>query len=281
MTHPFRLPSRRRRALAGILALGCAVALTGCVELSAAEQPPRDALTTTTFAPTLAAAQKGMRSVHLELRAAAGKTRITITADVAKTAHGTALRESFAGTGLPTMDLVRLGTTSYLKAGKLTHGGWQKVDLGDKTSAVGKALDGTDPTDGLDPATMTAELKDAISFVQPSGSPKVVDGERTIPYIVVVNTAKALELSGPLAELTDAVPAQLSYDWWIGDDGLPRRYTVVADGISQDVRFSKWNDDITITDPTRRTVALVPGPASAGAQPSVARPRAADGRLRG
>lgn len=247
------MTAHRRPLLTVAVLAASALALTGCARMPAldfptVQQKPAHPLTAKTFLPTIGQAEGRARSFHEVLQAQSGKKSETIQADVAIAAAGLELKETIAESGQPEVDAVLVGGKLYVRTAKLDHGAWASVDL----NALGKELGASAASLGISASTpeqSTELLKKAIAYVQPSGQPVVVDGVEATPYVVAIDTAAAPEFLGPLALVAGQLPAQLDYDWWVGADGLPRRYTVLADGLSEDVRYTGWNQPVTITAP--------------------------------
>lgn len=263
MTRP---PFRRApiRAVA-VLALTVGLTLTGCSAFSIAPQRPAHPLTATSFPATVKAAERNVRSVHEHIVTEAGKQTSTVDADVALDAQGQpSVHETITTTGQPKTEVIYAGGVFYVKAGKTTNNTWLTVDPKDPSNPLGAAAASLQSSiTQTDPIRAAAAQKAAIAYVQLSGRPVTLDGERTTPYVVGVNTAAVVGQLGALGQaLAKTLPPRIEYDWWIGDDGLPRRYTLVVTGMNQDARFTDWNKPVHITAPTPGTTSAA---ASTGA----------------
>jgi hypothetical protein len=251
-------PTRIRPAALATLALAVAsLTLAGCSGLYILPQRPARPLTATSFPTTIQAAEKNVRSVHEHIVTQTGKKTSTIDADVVVNPQNQpSVRETISSTGQPKTEVIYVGGVFYVNAGATTHNTWLTIDPKDPSNPLGSAAAELLPSiTQADPSQSASLQKTAIAYVQVSGNPVTLDQEHTTPYMVAINTTAALGQLGTLGQaIANSLPAQLDYDWWIGDDGLPRRYTVVVTGMNQDALFTDWNKPIHITAPGPGTV---------------------------
>jgi len=257
----------RRLAIAAVLAAS-ALALTGC-SMPAALTPDAarssvHELTAKDFAATLAAAQKNARTFHESLQASSGKTTLSIRADVSEGAPGFAMRETVQVTGKPQTEVIVSSGKVWARSAKLTGGAWAASSLSQVAASLGLAPAALGTTGQAPAAAAFRAQAGAVAYTQTSGSQVQVDGVWAAPYVVAIDTAAADAFVAPLAAVAGTLPEQLDYDWWIGQDDLPRRYTVITGAASEDVTFTGWNQQIRIVTPapavTTAAVYLTPAP---------------------
>ncbi|BDO43659.1 hypothetical protein [Cellulomonas sp. NTE-D12] len=213
-------------------------------------------LTTATFAQAMQAAAAKATSCTFTLQVATNGQ--TITADGAlrvlpdKTSE-MAMKMTASSTGA--IDLRVVAGTWYISGGELTGGKFVKGDPKDpKGPFAGMAgvFDSVNPNQGM------AAFQDAIVSVTPVGGTEQVGGVPTQAYDVVVDTTKlsAAVRSQQFDEQT-ALPAQITYRYWFGADGLVRKMTSDVQGEQQVMTFSGWGQPVDIQAPPASQVVTL------------------------
>ncbi len=135
---------------------------------------------------------------------------------------------------------------------KIPGGKYYRTDLADSPLGGGS-------TGALDPRALLDTFEKAIIEASYLGS-EDVDGEDLEHYRIVLDGAAMQEASGE-AELPDAaVPAELTFDAYFGDDLLRRvLLDLGAQGGTVDVRYDDWGTDVKIVAPPASQVQQLPG----------------------
>jgi hypothetical protein len=111
----------------------------------------------------------------------------------------------------------------YLNMGPLTGGLFLKADPKDPTNELAAGFA------GFEDDILGAEFKgmeDAITSVTATGEPEEIDGVQTQAYDVVIDTTKiAADVAEGLVTdgALDALPATLTYTYWVDADDVPRK----------------------------------------------------------
>lgn len=213
-------------------------------------------LTTATFAQAMQAAAAKATSCTFTLQVATNGQ--TITADGAlrvlpdKTSE-MAMKMTTSGTG--SIDLRVVAGTWYISGGELTGGKFVK---GDPKDPKGPFAGMTGVFDSVNPNQGMSAFQDAIVSVTPAGGTEQVDGVPTQAYDVVVDTTKlsAAVRSEQFDEKT-ALPAQITYRYWFGADGLVRKMAADVQGEQQVMTFSGWGQPVDIQAPPANQVVTL------------------------
>lgn len=214
-------------------------------------------LTAATFVQAMNAAAAKATSCTFTLEAT-DQSSGTITANGATrvTAGGTnemAMKLTVPGQG--EMELRVVGGVWYMSAGQLTGGKFVK---GDPKDANGPFAGMTGIFDSVNPNHGMAADQDAVVAVTPAGGTEQVDGVPTQAYDVVVDTSK-LTAAARAEQFDDKtpLPAQVTYRFWFGADGLVRKMVVDVQGEHQVMTFSGWGQPVDIHAPPANQVVTL------------------------
>lgn len=208
------------------------------------------ALSSDNFVSTIIQAQADAETSHIELTvdSAGQKVEAAGDIDVDEDPGDTEMAVKMTLPGIGEADLRLVDQVLYLNLGPLSENKFAKVDLNDPSNPLGKSFDGL--VDRLDPSKTLKDLEGAIKSVQKGGSPQEIDGVKTQPYDVVVDTTKAKDLAGAeAAGSTGQIPEEPTFKFWVGEDNLPRKLTSQVGGADIEATFTKWGDDVEIEAP--------------------------------
>lgn len=151
------------------------------------------------------------------------------------------------------MELRMVGGKLYMNMGELTGDKFYAIDPNDVddplASSFGSSLDQMSVAESME------SIKDAIVSVEKAGEPESIDGVDAQPYEVVVDTTKITGAAGEQFQQAEeagaTLPATISYVYFVGPDGLPRKMTMDLEGSTTDMTFSDWGEDVTIEAPAK------------------------------
>lgn len=241
----------------------CAVAVAGCGADSADpvagdESSSADvagALGEDEFIARVSDAERTAGSVALDVRVgdpeASDQMRMA-----GRMRHGTrpsdiAMDLTVSGAAFPDpLSVIVIDETMYLRMGAATGEKYVAYDLDDPSSSMGDLLGGVQ----LDPTAQVRGFSGAIEAFEADGLQRL-DRVDTTRYRVTVNTAKLLE---NLDTTSDAVfgvgvepPDQVTYEFWVGADRLPRRISFTIAGVVTRMDLTAWGEPMEIRPPTR------------------------------
>lgn len=239
-----------RRLVLGSLAAALAAGLTGCATPG---DTTRAAVTVENFAEIVAAGQADLDPVSCTFSMTSTVARVTLTGSGAMQmqADGTpamTMTMTVPDAGEAEMRLV--GGLIYMNMGELTGGKWVALDPADATIGMPELPE-------IDPARDVADLAPALVSVTEVGAPESLDGVEVRQYKVVVDLAKVTgtmreQLDKSLATLRDAgaeVPTELTYHYWLGADGLPRKMSVDVADTQTEMTFADWGKPVEVLAP--------------------------------
>jgi hypothetical protein len=151
------------------------------------------------------------------------------------------------------LSVIVVDEVMYLEMGGLTDDKYVRYDLRDATSPMGDLLTGVQ----LDPTAQLRGFRGAIEDFDVDGT-EHLDGVDTAHYRVTVDTDTLLDnLGTPSDELFGAgvePPDQLTYDFWVGADRLPRRISVTIADVTTRMDMRAWGQPIDIKAPAPRQI---------------------------
>lgn len=156
---------------------------------------------------------------------------------------------SVSGAAFPDpLSVIVIEGAMYLQMGLATGDKYVKYDLDDPTSSMGDLLGSVQ----LDPTAQVRGFSGAIEGFEADGRQRL-DRVDTTRYRVTVDTTKLLE---NLETTPDAVfgvgvepPDQLTYEFWVGADRLPRRISFSISGVVTRMDLSAWGEPMDIRAP--------------------------------
>jgi hypothetical protein len=205
------------------------------------------------FIETVSRAERDARSVAMDMRIGgpgveqmhlAGRVHQgTSTSDIA-------MELEVSGSVFPSpLSVIVVDEVMYLEMGGLTGGKYVKYDLRDANSSMGDLLTGVQ----LNPTAQLRGFRGAIEDFDVDGTERL-DGVDTAHYRVTVETAALLDnLDTSSDQLFGAgvePPEQLTYDFWVGPDRLPRRISVTMADLTTQMDMRAWGEPIDIKAPS-------------------------------
>jgi len=150
--------------------------------------------------------------------------------------------------GFGTMDMRLVDGVVYMSLGEQTDGRFVTIDLATDPMGQEFAL----MLEQLDPAAQMAAAKEAVLEYRQEGEPETIDGVEATPYVLVLDTAAVMELSGAPTEDLEGVelPETLEYTMFVGPDDLPRRTVTDVMGVQMTMDFSGYGEDVVIEAPS-------------------------------
>jgi hypothetical protein len=193
---------------------------------------------------TLAAIEAG--SVTMTMSTTTQGVTMDMTADVVFTDSSQNMRATADMDGT-SFDMLVVDGVIYMSMGELTGGKYIAIDPNDATDPMASSFSGI--TDQLDPTSSIKALDGAIVSIEKSGEPEEIDGVQAQPYTVVVDTTK---MNNPAAaDLPEGtLPAEISYEYWVGPDDLMRKVVMDAAGTSIEMLMTGWGEPLEIVAPT-------------------------------
>jgi hypothetical protein len=208
-------------------------------------------LTRTTFFQALTDAQQKAGSAHAKMSIGAAGQTIKAEGDMKVGAsfadNAVSMTMDMGQTGLDQLKMVLVDGKFYLNFGKMTDGKYAKIDLKDKDNPLNKQFGQL--LDQMDPSTAFKQYQAALKSFDKKGSPVEIDGVKTQPYRLVLDTSKLEVFKSLPAEAAKSVPSTLSYVMYVGHDNLLRRVTYDVAGSKSQVDYSQWGEPVDIKAP--------------------------------
>jgi hypothetical protein len=255
-----------KRLSSAVVAVACAAALSGC---GGGTGGGTATLTREAFAAQVSAATADMTSVHLNGVVSVRGMVVNVKGDIA--VNGRNIRDLVArfdvrsllprgsATLLVTDGVAYLKTTGFPMATK-SGKPWLATDLTDPANRVAGVYHTV--MSKLSPTNMAKAFR-ATSQLRRVG-PATVSGIDTTHYVVTVDTAKALRLLGiddVLASHAGAarksLPKTFDYDIWIDGSQRPVRVKATHGGVSADLIFTSWGEQVSVQAPPASRVSKV------------------------
>lgn len=232
---------------AAVLSLGL---LAGCSDAKKAGGDSSDAvkaaaLTQDTFASTIGDAMIDSGSVHLEMSGTISGQELSAEGDqaIGKTADDTRLALKLQVLGMDA-ELRLLDQVLYFDLGALTQGKFAKIDLTDTSNPLVAQFGGL--TGQADIAAQFESLEGAITGFEKAGEPETIDGVKTQPYVVTLDTTKLADAQN---QDKAQIPESFTSTFFVGPDNLPRRMVVDVQGQALTFDLSKWGESVSIKKP--------------------------------
>lgn len=210
--------------------------------------PEVEALTVENIAARLDASQQAVTSYDLTLTASgAVAMEATGSADLADGKQNVSMVMSSPEMG--DLEFRLVDGVVYLNMGPLTGGLFLKADPNDPANELASAFA------GFEDEILGSELdgmEDAVTSVAPVGEPEQLDGVEVQGYEVVIDTTKiAAEVAEGLLleEALDALPATLTYTYWLDADDIPRKIQYEVAGSITTMTMSNVNAGTPVVAP--------------------------------
>ena len=207
-------------------------------------------LTQANFSQVLADSQAKAKSTHVDMTVGVGGQSIKAKGDVAvgsTPADGSMTMTMDMGSSMK-MDMRLVDQVFYMNMGQVTDNKFVKIDLTDDSNPLSKQYGQI--MDQMDPAKQIDQLKDAVKSFEKKGAPKTLDGVKTQPYVVTVDTSKVKAFADLPAASKSQVPDTIVYTMYIGSDDLPRRMEFDLAGSKSTMDYSKWGEPVDIKAPS-------------------------------
>jgi hypothetical protein len=261
------LALRRRTTVSAVLAV---IAFAGCgggpadtsgddsgADAGTESVGPAGTLGEDDFIEIVSRAEREARSVAMDMRIGGpGDDQMHMAGHVRQgtTTSNIAMKLKVTGSVFPVpLSVIVVDEVMYLQMGDLTDDKYVKYDLRDGSSSMGDLLAGVQ----LDPTAQLRGFRGAIEGFDVDGSEQL-DGVDTAHYRVTVDTAVFLDnLETTSDELFGAgvePPEQLTYDFWVGADRLPRRISVTMADVTTRMDMRAWGRPIDIEAPSPREI---------------------------
>lgn len=202
-------------------------------------------LTTSNFAEEITGAQLKAQTTRLTMTMSMGRQTMKAEADV-KTASDprkSAMAMSMDMSG-ESMKIIMVDGALYTKAEGMADGKWMKIGIDDVSGAVGGSFD--QMRESMDPTASLQKLKGAMKDLKDTGETEMIDGVETKRYDAVLDTSKITELQGAAAA---RLPDEITYQYWVGPDDLPRKVVFDVAQIKSEITFSDWGKKVEVTAP--------------------------------
>jgi hypothetical protein len=255
------------RRIAVAVSAAALIVITGCgssADLSSDEDSSRSSdsvgtgdiagdLTLASFSSSTSDAQVKAHSTHLEMKMGIQGQAMTMSGDLAigKSLDDTALDMTMSAPGLgQNMSMILVDGVLYMSDGQ-GSGKYFAIDLGGPSSPFGGLYQQL--FEQANPAGITEAFEGAIDDFEAVGSEEI-DGTTTTQYRITVDTQKVLAKTLGKDALPEgsmgAMPPQLTYDIWVGDnDNLPRRIEFDAMGTSVVMNLTDWGKPVDVQAP--------------------------------
>lgn len=126
-----------------------------------------------------------------------------------------------------------------------------KVDSKDMANnPLAKSLESIDPS-------RTFRAFEAITSLEQVGEDTVA-GAATVHYKITVDTAKSLQAQGIDPSQAGALPPEIRYDLWVGQDDLVRKMVMGPEAGSVEMVLTKWGEPVQISAPPPGQVQEMP-----------------------
>jgi lipoprotein LprA len=236
-----------RGVVAGTTVVGL-LAIAGCGNLVGTERIAGDE-----FISAVSHAERSARSVAMTMRIdgpdAAAPMRMSGRMRHGGTPSDIALDLTVSGPVFPDpVSVIVVDEAMYLRMGVATGDKYAKYDLNDPSTSMGDLLGGAQ----LDPTAQVRGFRGAIESFEVDGTQRL-DRVDTTRYRITVDTAMLLANleTTPEAVFGTGVepPGQVTYEFWVGADRLPRRISFTIAGVTTRMDMSDWGEPVDIEPP--------------------------------
>jgi hypothetical protein len=250
-----------QRFAAAVGAAALAVTMSACgadntaTDTAASGRDVAAALTPANFTQSVTAAQKAVKSAHMDATVTFGGQQGSISGDFSgspdePSSMAMDMRLKVAGKDV---EIRLVKQVLYVHApGMPGHSSkpWLKLDLSDPSNPLSSILDSANPK------SFTSYLQ-AVKGFKDRGA-ETVDGVSTRHYTVTIVTAKAMADS-PAFKGQDlsklGLPKTVTGDVWLNSDNLPVKMVVAIGSLgSFEAHFSKYGEPVSIDAPPANQV---------------------------
>lgn len=208
-------------------------------------------LTKSTFFTALTAAQLKAGSAHTVMAISAGGQTIRAEGDMkvgtSAADNQVSMTMDAGAAGFHELKMVLINGALYMNFGTITGGKYAKLDLKDKNNPFNKQFGQL--FDQMDPSTAFKQYKAALTSIDKVGVPVDLDGVKTQPYKMVLDTSKIAAFASLPDNVAKNLPANLAYVVYVGPDNLVRRLKYEVAGSTSEINYSKWGEPVRIEAP--------------------------------
>lgn len=211
---------------------------------------PSDDLSPAAFIGSISDAQSKVTSAHMTVASSFQGQKVTGQGDFSGPEDADSIDDVAMSITMKAPDGKRLemrmvDAVMYMNLGAETDDKFVKVDLRDTSNPIGKAF--SQLSDQLDPAKQMKAYEKAVVSYSKKGDAITLDGVKAQPYEIVVDTTKLPkpDIEGPQPKM----PKRLRTTIYVGPDQLPRRMTMDMGGVSTQVDYTDWGQDVSIEKP--------------------------------
>lgn len=261
--------SVRRSKFAAIVA---AVAMTGALSAcsgsgsdkpNTSDKPDSGAVTKSgelskdNFVERLTAAQQkaGTSQVQMDIDAGGQKNQAIgqFKAGDSVKDSAVALKIDGKSSGLGTLDLRLVDGAIYMNFGEMTGGKFMKLALDGSGDAATDQL--SELIDQVNPTAQLKQFESALKSFTQKGAAVTIDGVKTLPYEIVLDTSKLEGMAKAAKKAGDKVPATVTYTMFVGADDLPRRITAKVVAMNFTLDYTKWGEPVDIKAPPANEIS--------------------------
>lgn len=249
------------RSSALIFAIAAIISFSGCSSESSdntavTEQAGEESAETTAaseqqeftadnFSERISAAQLEAGSTQMDQDMTTSGEAVTMSSQVvmADTFEEVKMNMTMEAAGVTT-EMIMVDGYAYMGMGDLTQGMYIKMSLEEMAAA--------DPTFDestlLPTANMDAYSEAIESLTAEPG--ETIDGVETTKLTLVMNTQELMEATGESGTAaSETLGESVTYDMYVGEDDLPRRFIMDLGDTETTVNFTNWGEDFDITAP--------------------------------
>ena len=210
------------------------------------------ALTVENFMDVTGAAMAEAKTGHISMSTTAAGETVTVDGDFELGATLTDSLLSYTMSLPPdvSVEMRFVGGVFYVNLGEATENKFLSLDPLDESNPLASQIAGI-----VDQANATQSItQDAITSIEESGPVETLDGVEATPYRVTVNAALIASAPGFTEEQRAALPAELTYVFFVGPDNLIRKITFELDGVTLETTYTKWGEPVSVTAPTTEEI---------------------------
>ncbi|MGH1563655.1 DUF6612 family protein [Mumia sp. DW29H23] len=202
-------------------------------------------LTSENFASVVSGAQLKAQTAHMTLTMNVAGQNVKAEADVKTDSDPTkgAMHMTMDVAG-QSVDMIMVDGVIYMKAPGMPDGKWMSIDLDEAAGAAGASFE--QMRESMDPSQSIKNLEDAMSSLKDTGETATIDGVEARRYDAVLDTSKIAGMEGGAAA---QIPDQITYQYWVGPDQLPRKIVVDLAATPMEMTFTKWGEDVDVQAP--------------------------------
>lgn len=196
----------------------------------------------------MTAAMVEQGSMHIEMTLEGGPDVMKMSGDqqIGETAADAAMAFDYE-MGEVSYSITLVDGIIFANLGESSNGKFVRIDPKNPQSAMGSAF--APMIDELDITKSISQFEDAITGVEQIGDAETIDGVETTPFLVTIDTDKAVA-SGALDKDSGIRPGtELTYTFFIDDDDLLRRMAFSIDSANVRMDMTNFGEPVDIKAP--------------------------------